>query len=218
MSDILSLKYQNDLLTQEVKRRVDQLAAINIVSGTVSQSLDLDDTLDTALTAVLEIVNAEAGGISLIDKETREVVVRAQHGWARDLTQRPMRIPVDQGMSGRVIRTDGVIVDNDLNDAEELAIPSFLEEKFRSIVMAPMHARGEIIGILSIMSSQPGHFEPDISGVLRAIADTVGVALGNAQLFEIDGREREQSDRHPGFDLRRHHRHRSKGTHSPHQR
>jgi len=184
VSDILSLKYQNDLLTQEVKRRVDQLAAINTVAATVSQSLDLDVTLDTALSAVLEIVGAEAGGISLIDQETREVVIRAQQGWTRDLNERPMRIPVDKGMSGRVIQNDDVIIDNDLDNSEDLAIPSFLEEQFRSIVMAPMHARGEIIGILSIMSSQPNHFEREITAVLRAIADTVGVALGNAQLYE----------------------------------
>src|SRR5690606_34449909 len=45
-------------------------------------------------------------------------------------------------------------------------------------------ARGKIIGILSIMSSQPNSFDPDIIGVLEAIADTVGVALSNAQLYE----------------------------------
>jgi PAS domain S-box-containing protein len=34
------------------------------------------------------------------------------------------------------------------------------------------------------MSSRPNSFDPDIIGVLEAIADTVGVALNNAQLYE----------------------------------
>ena len=184
VTDLSSLRIQNQLLTAEVKRRIDQLAAINTVAATVGQSLDLDVTLDTALTVVLEIVGAEAGGISLIDHDTREVVIRAQRGWTRDLEKRPMRIPVDQGMSGKVIQTNETVVDNNLDGNEDLAIPSFLEEEFRSIVMAPMHARGEIIGILSIMSSTPNQFNEEIIGVLRAIADTVGVALNNAQLYE----------------------------------
>ncbi len=184
MTDLSSLRIQNQLLTAEVKRRIDQLAAINTVAATVGQSLDLDVTLDTAINVVLEIVGAEAGGISLIDNENGEVVVRAQRGWTRDLEKRPMRIPVDQGMSGQVIQTNDVVVDNNFDGNEDLAIPSFHEEQFRSIVMAPMHARSEIIGILSIMSSKPDQFNDEIIGVLRAIADTVGVALNNAQLYE----------------------------------
>lgn len=184
MTDLSSLALQNQLLTQEVKRRVDQLAAINTVAAMVSQSLDLDVTLHTALDVVLQIVKADAGGISLIDEETQEVVIRAQRGWTRDLEKRPMRIPITKGMSGQVLRSNQPIIDNDLDGSEDLAIPSFMEEDFRSIVMAPMHARGKIIGILSIMSSRPDSFDPDIMGVLQAIADTVGVALNNAQLHE----------------------------------
>ena len=184
MTDLSSLTLQNQLLTQEVKRRVDQLAAINTVAATVSQSLDLDATLDTALDAVLNIVEADAGGISLIDEEAQEVVLRAQRGWSRDLIERPMSIPMGQGMSGRVIQENEVIIENNLEDARQLAIPSFLEEGFHSIVMAPMHARGEIIGILSIMSGKPNSFTQEIVGVIQVIADTVGVALNNAQLYE----------------------------------
>jgi PAS domain S-box-containing protein len=50
--------------------------------------------------------------------------------------------------------------------------------------MAPMHARGKVIGILSIMSNKPNSFSDEVVGVLRAVADTVGVALDNARLYE----------------------------------
>jgi PAS domain S-box-containing protein len=183
--DAKNLVIQNRLLTEEVKRRVDQLAAINTVAATVSQSLDLNRTLETALQAVLDIVEAEAGGISLIDSESGEVVLRAQKGWIHDFVkQQPMRIPFGKGMSGKVITHDDVVVDNDLDGNEEIAVPSFRNEHFRSIVMAPMHARGQIIGILSIMSSKPNSFDKEIIDVLRAIADTVGVALDNSGLYE----------------------------------
>jgi PAS domain S-box-containing protein len=184
MHDIESLLTQNRLLTEEVKRRIDQLAAINTVAATVSQSLDLDRTLETAITTVLGIVGAEAGGISLIDEEAGEVVLRAQRGWVHDFVTQPMRIPLGRGASGRVIASNDAVVYNDLDGTEEWAVPSFREEHFRSIAMAPMHARGKIIGILSIMSYKPNSFDDEIITVLRAIADTVGVALDNARLYE----------------------------------
>lgn len=184
MYDAEGLIEQNRQLMQEVKRRIDQLGAINTVAAAVGQSLDLDRTLETALRAVLEVVGAEAGGISLIDETTKEVVLRAQRGWIRDINVAPMRIPPNQGMSGQVIRTNNMVVYNDLDGTEEYAVPSFKEEHFRSIAMAPMRARGKIIGILSIMSHTPDQFTEEILNVLRAVADTVGVAVDNARLYE----------------------------------
>ncbi|RMG89936.1 MAG: PAS domain S-box protein [Chloroflexi bacterium] len=185
MNESTSLLLQNRLLTEEVKRRVDQIAAINTVAATVGNSLDLDATLHTALQAVVDVVGAEAAGISLIDEDAGEIVLRAQLGWVHDFVkERPMRIPMGRGMSGQVIENDDMVVHNNLDGTEDYAVPSFREEHFRSIAMAPMHSRGEIIGILSIMSHRPDRFDHDVVEVLRAIADTVGAAIGNAKLYE----------------------------------
>ena len=132
-----------------------------------------------------EVVDAEAAGISLIEDETKTVVLRAQRGWIHDfVVTNPMRIPAGQGLSGQVINNNDLIVYNDMDGTEEFAVPSFKEEHFRSIVMAPMRARGKIIGILSIMSHRPHQFDKEILDVLRAVADTVGVAVDNARLYE----------------------------------
>lgn len=180
-----SLLYQNKLLNEEIKRRIDQISAINTVAATVGQSLDLTVTLNTAMRAVLGVVEAEAAGISLIDEEADEIVLRAQVGWLQDfIEQNPMRIPIGVGMSGHVISTDEVLVYNDLQGDEEYAVPRFREEAFRSIAMAPMHARGSIIGILSVMSDNPNRFDDATVSVLRSVADTVGVAIDNARLHE----------------------------------
>lgn len=185
MSSNLSLIEQNRLLSQEVKRRIDQMAAINSVASAVSQSLDLDITLGTALQVVLDVVGAEASGISLIDEEAEELVLRAQLGWVNDfVVSNPMRIPLGTGMSGQVVDRNDIVVYNELDGTEEYAVPSFREEHFRSIAMAPMHARGGIIGVLSIMSYVPNSFNDDVVSVLRVIADTVGVAISNARLYE----------------------------------
>ncbi len=185
MYDYQNLLSQNRLLSDAVKRRVDYLAAINTVATSVSQSLDLNKTLQTALQAVLKITEAEAGGISLIETQSGDVVLRAQKGWIHDFVgQNPMRIPHGEGMSGQLIQMDDVIVENELDGSQNIAIPEFYDEAFRSIVMAPMHARSKIIGILSIMSFQPNRFDDEVIGVLRVIADTVGIALDNARLYE----------------------------------
>ncbi|MGB1285135.1 MAG: ATP-binding protein [Aggregatilineales bacterium] len=185
MSDQYDLIHQNRMLNEEIKRRVDQISAINAVAAAVGQSLDLNQTLDTALQAVVSVVGTEAAGISLIDNATGDVVLRAQYGWTNDFVKRnPMRIPRGEGMSGQVIKTDDVIIYNHLKGDENYAVPGFGKEDFKALAMAPMHASGEIIGILSVMNHDPDSFDDALVTVLRSIADTVGVAVDNARLHE----------------------------------
>jgi NtrC-family two-component system sensor histidine kinase KinB len=180
-----NLVNQNIQLHHEIQRRVEQISAINRVAATIGHSLDLSATLDTALEAVTRVVGAEAAGLSLIDEEAREVVLRAQLGWLNDfVVDNPMRIPLGKGMSGQVINNDDVVIHHELTGNEEYAVKSFSKEAFRSIAMAPMHARGKIIGILSIMSHHPHQFDEAVITVLKSIADTVGVAIENARLYE----------------------------------
>ncbi len=183
-SDSISLIDQNRALIAEVKRRVDQLEAIDMVAATVGQSLDLNVVMATALEAVLRVIPVEAAGISLIDEETGDLVLRAQHGWTQDFVSMPMRIPGGKGISGQVIAEDRVIVTGNLSGDERLAFPAFGAEPIQAMALTPMHARGRVIGVLSVMNYAPYEFSAEEITVLRAVADQVGVALENARLYE----------------------------------
>ena len=182
--DAVRLLQQNRLLTEEIQRRVRQLAAINTVAATVSQSLDLDVTLNTALDAVLSVIQVDAAGISLVDEAAGRLVLRAQRGWKHDFISEPMSIPLGQGLSGQAIAEDHLVVTGDVRDDRRLAVPSFNKEEIKAQALAPMHARGRVIGILSLMSRSEYDFSEEELDVLKAIADQVGVALDNAQLYE----------------------------------
>jgi PAS domain S-box-containing protein len=190
--DTNNLIQRNEVLFQEVQRYLEQLAAINSVSNAVSQSLDLDITLQTAMDAVLNVIKVDAAGISLVDNISNELVLRAQRGWKYDFVSQPMRIPLNQGFSGQVIRTDEVVVTGDISEDPQLAVPEFAAEGVQAQALIPMHARGRVVGVLSVMSYSPYTFSDEEIVVLRAISDQVGVALDNAQLF---GRAKEESSR-----------------------
>jgi two-component system phosphate regulon sensor histidine kinase PhoR len=180
--EIRTLTDQNRRLTEEVKRRVDQLAAINSVAAVVSQSLDLEDTLQSALGAVMRVINVEATGISLVDTEAGDLVLRAQRGWKRDFVEMGMRMPKGEGLAWYVIDNDEMVVTGDISQDSRIIIPAFQEEGVMAMALAPMHARGRTVGVLSAMSYSPYQFSQDELAVLQAVADQVGVALDNALL------------------------------------
>jgi PAS domain S-box-containing protein len=178
--------------TQDIRRHLGQLAAINAVASAVSQSLDLEVTLQTALESVLSVIRVEAAAISLVDEAAGELVLRAQRGLDIDFVSDPMRIPLGEGMSGIVILTDEVLVTGDLSNDPRLAVSEFADEGVQAMVLVPMHAQRRVVGILSVMSHQPYEFSAGEIAMLHAIADQVGVALENARLYEAS---KEQSSR-----------------------
>src|SRR5579859_7983129 len=188
----LSLLTRNQVLAAEIQRRVSQLSAINTVAAVISQSLDLNRTLQTALDAVLSVIRVEASAISLIDEQAGELVMRAQRGWKHDFVTQPMRIRLGQGLSGLVVANNEVVTVGDVSKDPRLVVPAVAEEQFQAQALAPMHARGKVIGVLSVLSFQPYTFNGEEIEVLCAIADQVGVALDNARLYEAT---REQQNR-----------------------
>ncbi len=187
-----NLLLQNEQLSHELQRRIEQLAAINTVATAVSQTLDLETALETALNAVLKVIPVQATGISLVDEQADELVLRAQLGWKFDFVSQPMRIPLGMGMSGMVVRNDEVMITGDVSDDPRLHVPEFAQEKVQAMALVPMHARGRVVGILSVMNYAPYEFDASEIDMLRAIADQVGIALDNARQYE---NAREQSSR-----------------------
>lgn len=177
-------KSRLDSLQTEIRRRTNQMIAVHAVTSVVGTSLDLDTTLEVALLVTMDMIGAEASSIGLIDSDTGDLVLRAQRGWLQDFTVNdPLRVPPGEGAYGQMMLKDDVVVYDD-TDGLETYIPSLRDvRRFRAMAMAPMHARGEIIGVLNVMSASPGMFDREVVNVLRVVADTVGVALDNARLY-----------------------------------
>ena len=161
------------------------LAALASIASIVSQSLSLDETMQAALIEVLQVIGGQAGGICMVDEAAGELVLRAHQGWAHDFAgQNPSRTPLGQGLAGEVIRSNAPVVNNHLTAQDAPSIAAFHEERFLSIALAPMHARGQITGILSIMSRDADAFDAASVELLASMADITGIALENARLYE----------------------------------
>jgi GAF domain-containing protein len=174
---------ENARLYVEVQRRADHMAALHSVSATVSQSLDLETTLTTALDKALEVVGFEAGAISLVDEEAQELVIRVHRGWRQQDLATNMHLRLGEGLSGQAVVTGEVIVTGSLDNEARLAVPQVRQEGVRAMALAPLRARGRVVGVLGVMSYEPRTFAPQSIDVIKSIADQIGVAIDNAQLF-----------------------------------
>ena len=67
-----------------------------------------------------------------------------------------------------------------------------IDEGIRSILGMPLRVDGELVGVLWLNSSQPGHFQQRHIELLAVLANQVGVALKNARLYSYVVQEKEK--------------------------
>jgi PAS domain S-box-containing protein len=56
----------------------------------------------------------------------------------------------------------------------------------RSAMSAPLEARGRIVGVVTLVHPQAGHFTDEDMTLLQAIADQASIAVENARLFQAE--------------------------------
>ncbi len=173
---------QNAQLYAETRRRAEELAALNVVAARLGQFLELQEVLDAATEEVTRVLSVEASAISLVNEATGEVVLRAQRGLR--YSHLGMCIPPGQGMSGHVICTGKPLIAGDVSEDPRLVVPDFAREQVQAMILVPMRSRGEVVGVLSAMSHSTRQFTTREIALLQAIANQVGMAVVNAQLFQ----------------------------------
>ena len=185
MAAQLQESYAN--LEQRVAERTNELATLNTIAETVSQSLELEPMLTAALDKVLEILAFESGTIHLKDPGQDELEMACYRGLSE-----AFRRTVDKGIIGARVGRSGkpIIIDN-LDHYPE-APQVLLEEGYRSIASIPLLSKEQVQGVLTTASRQVRHFRQEDVNLLLSVGHQIGVAIENARLFEAEQRRAEQ--------------------------
>ncbi len=162
-----------------------QLAILYDLSQVVNSSLNLDETLNKVMGALISLTGAERGCLMLAE-ENGHLDMRA----ARNLDQQsasPSDLELSLTVVQRVIR-DGQIVltTNAQIDPRFSAQESIVAYHLRSIVCVPLTVRGRVIGAIYLDNRlREGVFSEEILPLLNAFANQAAVAIENARLYTM---------------------------------
>ncbi|MEK7326780.1 MAG: GAF domain-containing sensor histidine kinase, partial [Chloroflexota bacterium] len=73
---------------------------------------------------------------------------------------------------------------SDVGSDTRVAIQPFRDEGIEAMVLVPMRAGGEVVGVLGVMSYVPHHFTEEEIHVISTIGGMFGAAVRNARLYE----------------------------------
>jgi signal transduction histidine kinase len=169
-----------ETLAQRVADRTRELAALYDVSAVASESLDLQTTLERSLARVLVAMQSAAGTIHLLDETEERLYLAAHQGI-------PLAAVAQKDFSMPPLLTDWVI-----QHGEPLVVPDLATDPRvpwaarmtgpAAYAGVPMHARGRVLGVLSVVRETGRQFNVEEVALAASIADQVAVAVENARL------------------------------------
>ncbi|MDO8491205.1 MAG: GAF domain-containing protein [Dehalococcoidia bacterium] len=175
-------------VTKELEQKIAEshrdLLALRTITGVVSQSLDLDTVLGSALDKTLRIMKANSGGILLLDEEKQELCYKAYRGLSRRYAEE-MCMRVGEGIAGKVAQTGEAILVEDLSNDPRAFRPALIAaEKLRAVASVPLRLKEKVLGVMNIASSEPRRFTKRDIQFLDSVAAQVAIAVENAKLHQ----------------------------------
>jgi signal transduction histidine kinase len=172
------------MLEMRVAARTRELAALYDVTAVASASLELETVLERSLSRVLEVMGCDVGGIHLLDEARQALAVAAWHGTAAGASGESNALSRDGGPVGWVLEHGEPLVVPDIVGYPRARLSAVAGAEARAYVGAPVHAKGQILGVLSVVGEPGRQFDAEEVALLASIADQVGVAVDNARLYQ----------------------------------
>ncbi|MDO8725944.1 MAG: GAF domain-containing protein [Candidatus Methanoperedens sp.] len=166
-----------------MRKKTRELSALYAVAKSVSQSLDMDEMLNSTLLNVLQIMGAEGGGINLTEDDGTILHLKAHKGLSQKFVDAVKTIKIDFGASGRAVKMRIPVALDISRYPEGSLIPLLREIGVISIASTPILFKDKILGTINIHYMHPHTLSQDELDLFASIGNELGVAVENLNLF-----------------------------------
>lgn len=175
----------NARMFNEIELRLEQLRALHDVDQAISASMDLRITLNVLLDHMLKLLSVDAVDVLLYNGLTQELEFTVGRGF-RSVLPMGYRSHVTTGYASRAVLGRGPVlyhpIDESHLDPELLA--TVKREGFVAYYGAPLLAKGQVNGVLEILSRSPIQISPEWSELVEAFIGQAAIAVDNVTLFK----------------------------------
>ena len=177
------LVIENRQLVEELERHNHVSNTLLNVSQVVSESLDLQKILDSALERVAQCTGLEASFVYI--NQNDRLLLKAHHGLSRRMVEvMPKEINHNNGTISQIFEQGQSDIIEDLVKYTQADLSFLSGGGYLSFAGVPLTILGEGIGVLGVTTSFAHYFSANNIELLTGIAREIAIAVRNAQLYE----------------------------------
>lgn len=154
------------------------------IARSSNQGEVLKAALQTTLDVATDQTNSERGSLFLLESSGKVAdAILSRTEVTREQRKNLIGRVLDKGLAGWVIRHRqlGLIVDTE-DDDRWLTLPN-QPYIVRSALAVPIISGEDLLGIITLLHSEPGHFSQETANLMLLTADQMALVLENARLF-----------------------------------
>ena len=184
---------ENAQLHAETERRAKQLSVLHELDQAITASLNIDDLYAAFAHHAIRLIDYDRMSIILTQNDQLRLAYILDE--AETELRAGMNIPYDSPNAAQVLITSKPLIQNNV-PAEK---PHFrgrrpTAPKLHSILMLPLRAKGQIIGIWNMGSHQTEAYDQDDLQIAQSMADQLAIAIENVRLFEAEKIQRHRTE------------------------
>ena len=190
IADQATVALENAWLFAAEEQRRHLADTLRDIARALTATLDLDEVLSLILESLSRVIHYDSASIFLL--EGQQLVIRAWRGFEHPETLRNLTLPAEGNhIMSRVVARREPLVCADVQQEEGWQnIPGV--PVIHGWVGAPLVARGQVVGVLTVDSLQPNAYTGDDVRIVAAFADHAATAIANAQLLRQTQRQLEE--------------------------
>lgn len=180
-----SIALEKSHLLHEAQHRANQLATLSEVSVAISSTLDLETALQRVMDCAVQILNAEAGSLLLMDPRGKELTFEVVLG-PTGANLLGLRTEVGKGIVGTVAKTGQPLIINDApaDPRWNVAFDEATDFHTKDILCVPMLSHERVVGVVEVINKQDGTvFSEEECNLLMSFGAQAAIAIENAQVF-----------------------------------
>jgi GAF domain-containing protein len=181
---------ENAWLYEDATRRAQEATAIYEMSQTVGATLHLDRMLHFVADSVLALLHVDKFALFLHNPRAKTLEIKIARNIRRESVE-TMKPRSGEGVAGWVFEFETPTAIQDVAADHRNRSCPIDGEGVTSLVSVPLQSGDDVVGVLHAMSTRRRLFTVGEMELLYTIANQVGAAITNAQMYE---KARQQSD------------------------
>ncbi len=166
--------------------QAEHVRALHQVGADITAVLDADALTDLILTRAPGLLGADAAGLTRLRGDTPTMAWWQPERVGQPSAVQTVQLHHDDALTAAVLATvePVAVVDTAASPSEEVASTPILQRRgLRSALAVPVRNGDLVLGVLTVANREPRAFGEEETSLLTSLANVVGIALANAELY-----------------------------------